>query len=96
VAHQTSKPETLIQAAEWQRATNRYVSHGLCDRCDAQAAWAHQDMGDSWTTIHPPCDYCTHIVAAFPHPTPCQDWRKTLRQRDNPALLDAPELREAV
>jgi hypothetical protein len=53
-------------------------------------------MGDSWTTIHPPCDYCTHIVATFPHPTPCQDWRKTLRQRDNPALLDAPELREAV
>lgn len=76
-----SKAETLAQAREWERAKKRYMDHGLCDRCGGQAAWAHQNMGDSWTTIHPPCERCAHIVAAFPYPTPCPDWRKTLRQR---------------
>ncbi|WP_216638125.1 hypothetical protein, partial [Mycobacterium sp. 1423905.2] len=70
-----------IQAAEWQRTKTRYASHGLCDMCAAQAAWAHQSMGDNWTTIQPPCGRCTHIVATFPHPTPCSNWRKTLRVR---------------
>lgn len=80
----SSKPETLIQAAEWQRTKNRYANHGLCEKCAAQAAWAHQNMGDTWTTIQAPCERCTHIVAAFPLPTPCREWRKTLRVRTIP------------
>jgi hypothetical protein len=77
----TALPETLHQAHEWERTKNRYVIHGLCDRCAAQAAWAHQNMGDNWQTIHDPCDSCAQIVAQFPHPTPNPVWRKTLRQR---------------
>lgn len=49
-----TKPETLAQAAEWERTKNRYLGHGLCERCAAQAAWAHQNLGDCWSTIHPP------------------------------------------
>jgi hypothetical protein len=74
-------PETLLQVHEWERTKSRYINRGLCDRCAAQAAWAHQNMGDNWKTIHPPCERCAQIVATFPHPTPSPDWRKTLRQR---------------
>lgn len=76
-----SKSETLAQAREWERTKKRYRDHGLCERCSGQAAWAHQNMGDKWTKIHAPCERCAHIVAAFPYTTPCQNWRKTLRQR---------------
>jgi hypothetical protein len=84
-----AKPETVMQAAEWGRTKNRYIGHGLCDRCAAQAAWAHQNMGDNWKTIHPPCGCCAQIVATFPRPTPSRNWRKTLRQREAARLDDA-------
>jgi hypothetical protein len=83
-----TKPETLAQAAEWERTKNRYLGHGLCQRCAAQAAWAHQNLGDSWTTIHPPCELCAQIVAEFPCTTPSPDWRKTLRRRAGATVLD--------
>lgn len=72
-------PETLRQAQRWQAVKYRYVTEGLCDRCAAQAAWAHQDHGDSWTTIHPPCGACQAIVADFPAGTPSTVWRRIPR-----------------
>jgi hypothetical protein len=71
-------PETLRQAQRWQAVKDRYVEEGLCDRCAAQAAWAHQDHGDPWETIHVPCVACAPIVAGFPAPTPSEVWRKFL------------------
>jgi hypothetical protein len=77
----SAPPETLTQAHEWERAKRRYLDAGLCDKCSAQAAWAHQNMGDTWLTINPPCELCAPLVSAFPHPTPSPLWRKTLRSR---------------
>lgn len=107
-----SPPETREQVREWERARTRYADHGLCHRCAAQAAWAHQDRGDTWTTIHPPCKACAPVVATFPHPTPSPEWRKTVRNRapkvsvpdDRPThkitpsqpLTDASELESAA
>lgn len=72
-------PETVSQARTWQRVRDHYRSTGLCDRCAAQAAWAHQDHGDQWVTIHPPCPRCAPIVATFPDRTPSGSWRKCIR-----------------
>jgi hypothetical protein len=71
-------PETLRQAQRWQAVKDRYVAEGLCEVCAAQAAWAHQDHGDTWETIHPPCVACEPIVAEFPAATPSAVWRKIL------------------
>ncbi|UMB67677.1 hypothetical protein [Mycobacterium paraterrae] len=85
----TAKPETLGQATEWERTKSRYLGHGLCQRCAAQAAWAHQNRGDSWTTIHPPCESCAQVVAKLPHSTPSPKWRKSLRCRAGASLQAA-------
>jgi hypothetical protein len=66
----------MRQAQRWQAIKARYVLEGLCDRCAAQAAWAHQDHGDTWQNIHPPCVACQPIVARFPATTPRSPWRK--------------------
>lgn len=73
------QPETLRQAQRWEAVKHRYVAEGLCDRCGAQAAYAHQNDGDSWEAIHPPCAACALIVAQFPALTPSAAWRKILR-----------------
>jgi hypothetical protein len=69
-------PETLRQAQRWQAVKHRYVQEGLGDRCAAQAAWAHQNHGDNWGNIHPPCAACEPIVATFPAATPSPLWRR--------------------
>jgi hypothetical protein len=69
-------PETLRQAQRWQAIKDRYVLEELCDRCAAQAAWAHQNRGDTWQNIHPPCMACEPIVENFPAATPSPAWRK--------------------
>jgi hypothetical protein len=90
----TALPETLRQAVRWETTKNVYLTSGLCDRCAAQAAWAHQNHGDNWTTIHSPCGRCGPIVAQFPHKTPSQDWRKLNPQRLSkvPVSADAAEV----
>jgi hypothetical protein len=59
-------PETLAQTRERDRTKTRYLRAGLCDPCAAQAAWAHQNHGDTWQTIHPPCVACAPIVDLLP------------------------------
>lgn len=83
-------PETLRQAQRWHAVKDRYVEAGLCDRCAAQAAWAHQDHGDTWETIHPPCTACKPIVVAFPVPTTSPPWRKFQRPQDRKRTRAAP------
>jgi hypothetical protein len=74
-------PETLSQAREWQKTLARYLRAGLCHRCAAQAAWAHQTCAGGWSTIHPPCPTCSGIVETFDLATPNPAWRKILRKR---------------
>jgi hypothetical protein len=59
-------PETLAQTRERDRTKTRYLRAGLCDPCAAQAAWAHQNHGDTWQTIHPACVACAPIVDLHP------------------------------
>lgn len=79
-------PETLRQAQRWQAIKNRYVIEGMCDRCAAQAAWAHQNRGDTWESIHPPCAACEAVVARFAAPTPSPQWRK-IPQPEGPVRI---------
>lgn len=74
-----SRPETLSQAAEWERTKGRYVALGLCEVCGAQAAWGHQKGAGGWSAVNPPCDRCALVVAALPVETTNAVWRKSLR-----------------
>jgi hypothetical protein len=68
------QPETLAQAHSWQKAKRSYLLAGLCERCAAQAAWAHQC---GWLTLTElPCPACAGIVAALPVATPNAAWRR--------------------
>jgi hypothetical protein len=79
-------PETLRQAQRWQAVKDRYFVEGLCHCCAAQAAWAHQDHGDTWETIHPPCAACEPIVAKLPAAAPSLVWRKILHPQARASL----------
>jgi hypothetical protein len=54
------KPETLIQAANWQKHKARYLDSGLCDPCAAQAAWGHQKQVGR-ARVRPLCDQCVTV-----------------------------------
>jgi hypothetical protein len=82
-------PETLRQAQRWQAIKDRYVIEGLCGRCAAQAAWAHQNRGDTWPSIHPPCAACQPVVTGFAAPTPSLQWRR-IPQPESPVSATAP------
>jgi hypothetical protein len=82
-------PKTLRQAKRWQAVKDRYVADGLCHRCAAQAAWAHQDHGDTRETIHPPCVACEPIVAEFPAATPSVVWRKIVHPQARASMTPA-------
>ena len=75
-----SRPETLAQAAEWERTKMRYVNLGLCDTFAAQAAWGHQKGAGGWSEVNPPCTRCAPVVAGLPLATPNPVWRKCPRQ----------------
>ena len=85
-------PETHRQAQRWQAVKDRYFAEGLCHCCSAQAAWAHQDHGDTWETIHPPCVACEPIVAKLPAAAPSPVWRKILHPQARASVTP----REAV
>ncbi len=80
-AHTSIRPETLDQAAFWEKTKTRYLRAGLCHRCAAQAAWAHQVGAGGWGAIHPPCVGCVEIVEVFAYPTPNPLWRSVVRKR---------------
>lgn len=75
------RPETCKQALEWERTKGRYLRAGLCHRCAAQAAWAHQAGAGGWGAIHPPCTVCAEIVELFAYPTTSPLWRRLTRKR---------------
>lgn len=75
------RPETLRQARLWEEVKRKYVRAGLCDRCAAQAAWAHQSGAGGWDRIHPPCWICRDLVAFLPYTTSNPLWRAVLRKR---------------
>ncbi len=77
----STRPETLAQVAQWEKTKKRYLRAGLCHRCAAQAAWAHQPGAGGWMLIHPPCPLCAELVAMFAYPTPNPPWRAVLRKR---------------
>lgn len=72
-------PETLAQAAEWERTKARYLGLGLCHKCAAQAAYGHQLHAGGWSVINPPCSTCAAIVAQLPIVTTNPAWRKSAR-----------------
>jgi hypothetical protein len=74
-------PETMAQAVQWEKTKRRYLRAGLCHRCAAQAAWAHQPGAGGWKIINPPCPQCAELVAIFPWPTVNPVWRQVLRKR---------------
>jgi hypothetical protein len=82
-------PETLRQAQRWQAIKDRYVIEGLCDCCAAQAAWAHQNRGDTWSSIHPPCAACQAVVTGLAAPTSSPHWRK-IPQPESSVSTTAP------
>jgi hypothetical protein len=79
-----SPPETLAQAAEWERTKMRYLGLGLCHKCAAQAAWGHQKGGGGWPAIKPPCADCAVVVRGLPMATPNPAWRKSPRHPSPP------------
>jgi hypothetical protein len=79
IRRKTSPPETLAQAAEWERAKARYVSGGLCEVCAGQAAWGHQQGAGGWSALKPPCPPCAVVIEGFPMATSNPLWRKSPR-----------------
>ena len=78
----STRPETQQMALQWERTKRRYLSGGLCHKCAAQAAWAHQPGAGGWTLIRPPCPACAELMAAaFPYATTNPLWRSVLRKR---------------
>jgi hypothetical protein len=77
-------PETLAQAAEWERTKARYLGLGLCHKCAAQAAYGHQQHAGGWSVINPPCSTCAAIVAQLPMETTNPAWRKSARHPRSP------------
>ena len=57
------KPETLVQAQEWERTKNHYLKLGLCTTCAPQASWGHQN---GFSSCRPPCRCCEAVVGGFP------------------------------
>jgi hypothetical protein len=74
-------PETLAQVRQWEKTKARYLRAGLCHKCAAQAAWAHQPGTGGFKLIHPPCDDCFEIVQLLPTPTSNPVWRQVFRKR---------------
>jgi hypothetical protein len=63
----SDRPETLAMAHQWEKAKGgRYLRAGLCHKCAAQAAWAHQPGAGGWFAIHPPCADCFELVELLP------------------------------
>lgn len=58
-----AQPEAPSAAREWDKTRNHYARLGLCNRCAAQAAYAH---ADGWVNVHPPCPACVPTVGTFP------------------------------
>lgn len=77
----STKPESPRQVRDWEYAKHRYVRAGLCERCAALAAWAHQDGAGGWGKLPPPCTGCVEIVEQFPYPTANPLWRAVMRKR---------------
>ena len=75
------RPETLEQAAHWEKTKGRYLRAGLCHKCSAQAAYGHQRGAGGWCAIHPPCPGCAGIVEMFAYVTPNPLWRSVSRKR---------------
>lgn len=72
--HKRDRPETLGEAASWQRLKTNYELLGLCHACAAQAAYGHQ-LG--FTQINPPCAECLPLVRNLPRPGPAgSPWRR--------------------
>ena len=78
----TAPAETPTQARSWETTKSRYLGHGLCHRCAAQAAWGHSQHSGGWKPLRPPCERCAPIVGTFPLTTPNPLWRKTLTRAD--------------
>jgi hypothetical protein len=68
-------------ARQWEIRKGRYLRAGLCHKCAAQAAWAHQPGAGGWFGIHPPCPDCSELVMLFAYPTANPVWRAVLRKR---------------
>jgi hypothetical protein len=81
----STRPESPTQVRQWEKTKSRYIHAGLCERCAAQAAWAHQPGAGGWNAIRPPCSVCAEVMtAAFPYPTTNPLWRSVLRKRSRP------------
>ena len=74
----STRAETLEQVAGWERTKKRYLRAGLCHKCAAQAAWAHQGGAGGWGAIHPPC---VELVELLAYPTTNPIWRSVARKR---------------
>ena len=77
----SERPETLVMARQWELTKKRYLRAGLCHKCAAQAAWAHQPGAGGWTVVRPPCPECREIVALLQYPTRNPLWRAVQRKR---------------
>lgn len=76
-----SLPETLAQAAEWERTKARYMVLGLCELCGGQAAWGHQQGAGGWKVLKRPCAHCAAVVDGLPLETTNPAWRKSPRHQ---------------
>lgn len=77
----STRLETQAQAIQWEKTKHRYLRVGLCHKCAAQAAWAHQPGAGGWSLIWPPCPDCAGIVEFLPYPTRNPLWRAVVRKR---------------
>ncbi|MDQ1217185.1 hypothetical protein QE411_002040 [Microbacterium arborescens] len=57
------KPETLHQAAGWDRVCRLAIGAGLCHACAAQLAWG-ASLG--FANVKPPCAACAEVIRHWP------------------------------
>lgn len=62
------EPETLVQAEKWELVKKNALRFGLCHKCAAQLAWAHQAGTGGFLSVNPPCATCAPLVDMLPRP----------------------------
>lgn len=61
-----SVPESVAQAAMWDRVKANALAFGLCHVDAAQLAYGHQEGCGGFAELRPPCPVCVEMLKALP------------------------------